>query len=307
MLHNTTTSFWFTEEVSPFDLYIHGASNVICSLKTPYQKMEIVETPTMGKALILDGKVQSATEDEFLYHESLVHPACLSNGAPKTVLILGGGEGATLREALRWKTIERAVMVDIDRQVVEACRDNLPEMHHGSFSDPRAQLVFSDALEFLESSDVKWDIIISDLTEPLEGGPSFKLFTKECFELARKHLAASGSFVLQAGPVGPQYLKLFARLASTLKTVFQYTLAYSVSVPSYPAPWGFLMGSVTPISPPPNPEETNSLLAEKTIGGFRMLDGQALLGLLHTPLYVRSAINSEKHVFTLQAPPQSFG
>ena len=183
---------WITEYISPHDVYLHGVVEVLAYRKTAFQQMYVVRSGIYGTALVLDGKWQSCTGDEFLYHESLVQPACVYHGAPKNVLILGGGEGATTREVLRWRTVERVVMVDIDGEVVAACKEHLPEMHQGAFDDPRTEVVIGDAIEYLDNALPEWDVIISDLSDPIEEGPSFKLFTREYFEQCRRGLRPGG-------------------------------------------------------------------------------------------------------------------
>lgn len=299
--------FWISEYITPWDMYVHGITKVLAYKKTAFQDMYIVETGAYGKGLVLDGKWQSCTGDEFLYHEALVHPAMICHGAPKNVLVLGGGEGATVREILRWKSVEQAMMVDIDGDVVEACREHLPEMHQGAFEDSRTNLVIGDALEVLDTTDRKWDIVISDLSDPIEEGPSFQLFTKEYFERVQRVLAPGGYFVLQAGPVSPIELTLHARLASTMKAVFPNIHSYSAYTPSYGSPWGFIIGSSEAIATQPDPAKIDQLLAEKTTGGFRLIDGISLLGTLQTPAYVRKAIAAETQVYTLKEPPKFFG
>jgi len=244
---------WITEYITPWDVYLHGVTQVLAFQKTEYQEMYIVETGAYGKALVLDGKWQSCTGDEFLYHEPLVHPAAIGHGAPRNVLILGGGEGATLREVLRWKSVERAVMVDIDGAVVEACRQHLPEMHQNAFDDPRTELVIGDALKYLDETDTQWDVVISDLSDPIEEGPSFQLFTKEYFEQIRDVLSPPGHFVVQAGPVAPAELQLHARIVNTLKAVFPHVQSYNSYVPTYAAPWGFALASRQSIETTPDP------------------------------------------------------
>ena len=214
---------WITEYITPWDIYEHGITRILACKRTKFQEMQIVETGAYGKALVLDGKWQSCTGDEFLYHEPLVHPAMIGHGAPRKVLILGGGEGATAREVLRWKSVEQVVMVDIDGEVVEACREHLPEMHQGACDDPRVEVRIQDALAYLEEARSTFDVIISDLSDPIEDGPSFKLFTRETFERAKGALAAQGVFVVQAGCVSPPELYMHARLVSTLRRVFAHT------------------------------------------------------------------------------------
>lgn len=298
---------WVSEYITPWDIYVHGVTKVLAYKKTAYQEMYIVETGAYGKALVLDGKWQSCTVDEFIYHESLVHPAMIFHGSPRQALVLGGGEGATIREILRWKTIEQVMMVDIDGEVVEACHHHLPEMHKHAFDDPRTELVIGDALEVLDTTDQKWDIVISDLSDPIEEGPSFKLFTKEYFEKIQGVLAPGGYFVLQAGPVAPPLLSTHARLVHTLKAVFPHVHSYTSYTPTYGEPWGLTISSAEEIPTQVEVASIDKLLQEKTTGGFRLLDGTALLGMLNTPLYIRHAIAQAKQIFTMEEPPKFFG
>lgn len=298
---------WIHEYITPWDIYSHGVTTTLAFKKTRFQEMYIVETGAYGKALVLDGKWQSCTGDEFLYHEPLVHPVMLLHGSPRDVLILGGGEGATAREALRWKSVERAVMIDIDGEVVDACRKHLPEMHQGAFDDPRLELIIGDALKHLDDTKQTYDVVISDLSDPIEEGPSFKLFTKEYFEKTRRVLSPGGVFVVQAGPVSPVEMHLHCRLASTLRTVFEHTASLASYVPTYAAPWSFILASDNPIDTRPDPAEIDRLLAEQTTGGLKMLDGVGLLGMLNLPRHLRTAIAEETQVYTLAEPPKFFG
>ena len=304
---NVGADLWVSEYVTPWDIYVHGVTKVLAYKKTAYQEMYIVETGSYGKGLVLDGKWQSCTGDEFLYHEALVHPAMICHSDARNVLVLGGGEGATVREILRWKAVEQVMMVDIDGEVVEACREHMPEMHQGAFDDSRTKLVIGDALEVLDTTDQKWDIVISDLSDPIEEGPSFQLFTKEYFEKVQRVLAPRGYFVVQAGPVSPVELTLHARLVRTLGAVFPNVHSYSSYTPSYGSPWGFAIASAEAIATQPDPATIDQLLGEKTIGGLRLLDGMSLLGILQTPAYIRRAIAAETQVYTLKEPPKFFG
>ncbi len=301
------TDLWITEYITPYDAYSHGVVEIFVAKRTAFQEMHIIDCGTFGKALILDGKWQSCTADEFLYHEPLVHPACMFHGAPRKVLVLGGGEGAAVREVLKWNTIEKVVMVDIDGEVVEACREHLPEMHQGAFDDPRTEVQIRDALDVLDESENEWDIIISDLSDPIEDGPSFKLFTKEYFEKCRRALCADGYFVVQAGPIAGPDQRLHVRLVKTVQAVFPHVVSYSSQVPTYAIPWGFIVGSARPIETRPDPEATDALLAKSTSGELRMLDGIALLGLLQQPKYLREMIAAETEIYTLAEPPKLFG
>ncbi len=298
---------WVNEYITPWDIYSHGVEAVLCARRTKYQDMQIVTTGAYGKGLVLDGKWQCCSGDEFIYHEALIHPPCILHRAPRRVLILGGGDGAALREALKWTTVEQAVMVDIDGEVVDACREHLPELHQGSFDDPRAEVIIGDALHYLDNAQSEWDVIISDLTDPVEEGPSFPLFTREYYEKCRRALKPEGFFALQAGPVSPAEVRYHARVHNTVKAVFENTQSICAPTVTYGQPWGFVLASDQSLPARPEPEAVDRLLAETVKGELTMLDGTWLLGLLSTPKLVRRCIAEETRVYTLDDPAKFFG
>ncbi|MCJ8501098.1 hypothetical protein [Desulfatitalea alkaliphila] len=304
--HETPGSLWLTEYNNPYDAVCHGILEVVHQQKTRFQEMMIVRSGATGKALVLDGCWQSCTGDEFMYHEALVHPPCLLQGGPKKVLILGGGEGAALREALKWKTVTEAVMVDLDGAVVDACRRHLPEMHQGAFDDPRSRVVIADALAYVDAVPGNWDVIVSDLTDPLEHGPSAKLFTREYFAQCRRALAPGGCFVIQAGLAGPVEMQLHVRLANTVASVFQRMWHWLVPVPSWGSPMGFVCGADDTVGwEDPEPEAVDERLAGLIDGPLRMFDGRTMRALMHPPKYLRDAIAAENHVYSLAALPRA--
>ncbi|MGL5084062.1 MAG: spermidine synthase [Microcoleaceae cyanobacterium] len=298
--------FWLSDYLTPWDVYLHGVTRILAYKKTAYQEMYIVETGSYDRVLLLDGKCQSTTKDEFIYHEALVHPAMIYQRAPRTVLILGGGEGAVLREVLRWRTVERVVMVDIDGEVVDACRQYLPEMSAGTFEDPRVELIIGDAFAYVETAQPEWDVVISDLSDPVEDGPSFKLFTKEYFEKIRGVLNPQGLVSVQAGSTGVAQMQIHVRLIRTLMDVFPAVRPYGIAIPSFCEPWGFALAALQEI-PQPDPTQVDQLLSEQITGNLQMLDGSALLGLLQIPTYLRQAIAIETQRYTLADPPKDFG
>lgn len=298
---------WISEYITPYDIYVHGITSILAHKKTPYQEMYVVESGVYGKALVLDGKWQSCTGDEFLYHEALVHPAMINHPNPENVLILGGGEGATTREVFRWNAVKKAMMVDIDGDVVEACKEFLPEMHQGSFDDPRLELVIGDAFNVLDTTEPQWDIIISDLSDPIEEGPSFQLFTQEYFARLKKVLRENGIVVIQAGPIAPANLHIHGRLVNTLKSVFSNVHSYFAPTCTYGSSWGFAIASEATFDTRPNPEKTDLILEQKTTGDFRSFDGISLLGMLQTPGYVRQCIEKETEAYTITKPAKFFG
>jgi spermidine synthase len=298
---------WLTEVITPWDMYMHGASKVLAYRKTQFQEMYIVESGSFGKALMLDGKWQSSQHDEFLYHEGLVHPSLTLHGDPKKVLILGGAEGATIREVLRWKGVERIVMVDIDGEVVEACRELLPEMHQGAFDDPRVEILIDDAQKFIDTTTEKWDAVISDLSDPIESGPAFALFTQEHYQQVSNILAPDGMFVLHSGPLFWTELYMHARLANTVKSVFAFAQSAMCYATSYGLPLSYIIAANHEFSFLPDPAQSDRILAEKTTGDLRMMDGRTLLGMMQVPLHIRKMVEAETEVYTLKNPPRPTG
>ncbi|MDE2571833.1 MAG: methyltransferase domain-containing protein, partial [bacterium] len=164
---------WYVEEFAPTERHAHAIDETLAAGRSAFQQYAIVRTPVFGKMLVLDGDTQSSQGDERIYHESLVHPAMAAAGEARRVLILGGGEGATLREVLRSPSVEQCTMVDIDGEVVELCKRHLPEWGAGAWEDPRARVIVGDALDFLRRNDGGYDVVIGDLTEPLPDSPSW--------------------------------------------------------------------------------------------------------------------------------------
>ena len=140
------------EDSDPFDQYVYRLRRVLYQGRTRWQNVLIADTYNYDRVLMLDGAIQSAESDESLYHELLVQPAMLAHDEPRDVLIIGGGEGATLREVLSHASVRRAVMVDLDRELVELCREHLFQWHQGAFDDPRCELLAEDGRAYLELS-----------------------------------------------------------------------------------------------------------------------------------------------------------
>lgn len=296
---------WIFEPMTGDDVYAHAVTRVLVDEQTEHQHLQVVESATYGTALVLDGQWQSSTGDEFIYHESMVHAAACAHGSPRSVLILGGAEGATAREVSKWPAIRRVVTCDIDRRVIEACREHMPQMASGAFDDPRHELVVGDAFEFIDrvaETGERFDLVISDLSDPIEDGPSWRLFTRETFARCKRAMDAGGVLIIQAGGLAPAEVGLHARVSRTLADVFEHVSSLQVPVPIFGTPLGMVLASDRPIDRLPDPAQTDRLL--EPIAGRRFLDGRALLGLYQLPLYVRTALAGEGRVFTLDDPPR---
>ena len=230
---------WYVERFSETELHHHAIDELYYAGTTSFQSVAVLRTPTFGKMLVLDGDTQSSQADEKIYHESLVHPALAASPTRRHVLILGGGEGATLREVLRHPGVERCTMVDIDGAVVELAKRFLPEWSDGAFDDPRANLVVGDALAFIKAPGT-FDTIVSDLTEPLPDSPSFPLFNGEVFRDVKARLAPGGVYVLQASTAGFHNMALHAKMARSLRFFFTHVTSFYTHVPAFDNDWAFI-------------------------------------------------------------------
>ncbi len=272
--------------------------------KTAFQEAQLVETETYGRALILDGSIQAAAGDEYIYHESLVHPVMLAVTEPRRVAVLGGGEGATIREVLKHRAVEQLTMVDIDRQVVEFCREYLPSFHQGSFDDPRLRLVFEDARKWIAARPAaSLDVVIIDITEPLDGGPAYLLFTREFYRLVRQALAPNGAMVVQAGPTDPVGHKVFTRVYKTVAVTFDRALPLISYVTSFADQWGYVLGCNGSANIPP-PERIDDLIAERLDGKLGNYDSETQLHIGSLPGYLRKSLAGPSQPFTDDDPPR---
>jgi len=238
-------SLEFREFHTPSSGIFFRAKSRLLAEKTPFQKMEIYETESYGRVLLLDGLVQTTEKDEFFYHEMLVHPALMSHPRPRDVLIIGGGDGGTLREVLRHR-VRRAVLVEIDGRVIEACRRYFPGLA-ASFGNRRAEVVVDDGNRFIRETDRRFDAILVDSSDPV--GPSAVLHRKAFYLGLKRCLRPGGIIAAQAG--APLFhLGHLRRKRAFLKELFAFALYYVGPVPTYPGGlwcYAFLSDRVDPM------------------------------------------------------------
>jgi spermidine synthase len=290
---------WFFEPTTAVEGHMHAIRRTIVEAQTKFQHVEIMDTHAYGKVLVLDGRIQSSQAEDFVYHEALVHPGMLaSERAPETGLVIGGGEGATLREMLRYPSIRRAVMVDIDDEVVELCKKHLPEMHQGAFEDTRSELRHEDARAYLERTSERFDFITIDLVEPLEEGPACLLFTKEFYTLVRDRLTSGGALTLQAGMTKLGELDFFSSINRTLREVFPVVAGYQTFMSCFGTPWGFITATKKVDPRRQDVATIDRLIAERVKGPMGYWDGQTHQHAFHLPRHIRAAVDAQTRVVT---------
>jgi spermidine synthase len=221
---------WFNEKlhVSVAQRLLQG--EVLLHEKTDVQDLIIFKNPVLGRVLALDGVVQVAEADEFVYHEMLTHVPIYAHGAVKRVLVIGGGDGGIIRRCLEHKNVESVTLVEIDRSVVDLSQTYLPSISAGAFSDPRCHLVIADGCVFVKESTDRFDVIIVDSTDPQ--GPGEVLFRQEFYQDCKRCLAPGGILVTQNGVpfLQPEELRTsYQRLSSLFADVSFFIAA----VPTY--------------------------------------------------------------------------
>ena len=287
---------WYVERFGPTEFHQHAVEETFFAGRTAFQEVAVIRTAAFGKMLVLDGDTQSSQADEKIYHETLVHPALAGLDDRSEVLILGGGEGATLREVLRRPDVVRCTMVDIDGDVVELSKRYLPEWSAGAFEDPRARVIVGDALAFLRDDRGSYGAIISDLTEPLEDSPSNPLFCDAVFADIKARLAPGGVYVLQASTAGFHNSSLHAKMSRTLRRYYRHVRSFFTHVPAFDNDWAFLACSDTVDVASLVPERVETYVSGLS-GKNYFYDSETHVRLFSLPLYLRRELAREGDVF----------
>ncbi len=288
---------WLLEMVYPDLNVMLRVREVFYSGNTQYQQVEVLGSDIFGRSLVLDGKTQSTERDEHIYHESLVHPAMLTHPNPRSVFIAGGGEGGTLREVLAHPSVERAVMVDLDSEVVRLCKEYLPNHHQGSFDDARTSLHHEDARGYLQNTSERFDVMVMDLVDPLEGGTAGLLYTEEYYQIAKACLNPGGVLVTQSGPAGLlSYQECFTTIRNTLGQVFKNTRPYQVHIPSFQTLWGFTLASDSELTVLSSTEQVDGLIHQRLPKSLRYYDGESHAGMFFLPRFLRFGFQEETRV-----------
>lgn len=236
-----TRNVWFTDKDEDQALALRYTGEVLFDEQSDFQQVRVLESYRYGKMLTLDNMVMTTEKDEFHYHEMIAHPAMLCHGNVKNVLVIGGGDGGTIREVLKHDSVEKVVMVEIDGKVIEACREHLPGIAN-SFEHPKLNLIVGDGIEFVKNVTEKYDLVIVDGSDPV--GPAEGLFTVEFYQNCFNCLNQKGILIAQGE--SPKFNeKAFTELNQTIKSIFgtENTDVSLFFVPTYPTGmWSFQWG-----------------------------------------------------------------
>lgn len=224
-------SIWFTEELHPYYRKGIRVKQVLADEHSQYQHIQVVETEFFGNALILDGIIQLTERDNMGYHEMIVHVPMLAVGQPKRALIVGGGDGGSLQQVLRYPSVEEAIVCELDQRVVDLSREHFADTFGDPWADPRARLLVRDAFGYLEENPGQFDVIISDTTDPI--GMAERLFSDEFYKLMVRALTPHGAAATQCEQ--PFFdMDLIKQIYRSAKALTKNPAYFYASIPTYP-------------------------------------------------------------------------
>jgi len=270
---------WFTEKHTPHAGITLALGGRLFDQKSPYQHVEVVETVEYGRMLLLDGCVMVTDRDEFVYHEMITHPALLAHPKPEQVLIIGGGDGGSVREVLRHRAVRAVHLVEIDQVVIDASRQFFPALAK-DLDDSRVKVLVKDGFDHLDNHQSAYDVILVDSMDPV--GEAAKLFTSPFFAKVKAALKPGGIAVFQSE--SPFYhTDILRQLLASMKTIFRHVAPYLAAIPTYPSGlWSFTFASdaVNPL--------TCTLRSEPALAdGLKYFHPDLFRAAFVTPNYVR--------------------
>lgn len=231
---------WLREAQIEDAAMTYKVKETLVTKKTPFQELAILDTDALGRMLVLDGIIQTTIKDEYVYHEMITHIPLLAHKNPKKVLVVGGGDGGAIREILKHPSIEKAVLCEIDKEVIEQCKKYLPEISC-ALEDPRCEIFIGDGIKYVHEHKNEFDVIIVDSTDPF--GAAEGLFGGSFYKEISECLTEDGIFVAQTET--PFYLpEVVKRVFNDAKEVFPITKLFMAAIPTYPSGyWSFTIGS----------------------------------------------------------------
>jgi spermidine synthase len=255
--------------------------------QSPFQAVEVHDTTPYGKLFRLDGHFMTSEKDEFFYHENLVHIAAMAHPKPETALIVGGGDGGSAEELLKYPTMKAVTMVEIDLAVIDVARKYLSAVHRGALSDSRLTIKIEDGLAFVRSASETYDLVVLDLTDP--GGPSEPLYTADFYRACAARLNPTGAMTLHiASPVAhPDRIR--AGVAN-LRAAFAVVTPYLVSIPLYGGLWMMACASATLSPAYLTPLEVDRRIAQRRIGNLQYYNGEMHRASFALPNFVRELV-----------------
>lgn len=259
--------------------------------RSPWQSYEVWETPRFGRLFRLDGCFMTSERDEFYYHENIIHVPGIAHAGPRSALIIGGGDGGSAEELLKYPTMQRIVIAELDEQVVTIARRYLQNVHHGALDDRRVEVRIGDGMKYVHedgpAAGDRYDMIVLDLTDPV--GPAEALYAADFFAACRALLTEGGVLSLHIGTPVYQPGRVQA-LVQRLRSVFACVRPYFLYIPLYGSLWGLASASDTVDPAALSANEVEQRLDEREIAGLQHLNGAVHCAQFALPNHLRALL-----------------
>ena len=255
--------------------------------RTPFQLLEVFDTPELGRIFRLDGFNMTSERDEFFYHENLVHPAAVAHPHPRRALVIGGGDGGSSEELLKHGTLEVVHMAELDPDVIEISKSQFGRVHGGVFANPRLKVTVGDGLAYLRDTPVRYDLVSMDLTDPV--GPSVELYSPATFSLVKRAMAPGGALTLHIGSPFFHPERVRSTLAN-LRQVFPVVTPYFAYIPLYGSMWGFASASDALDPSQLEPAAAEQVISARGLKDLQYYNGDTHRAVFALPNYVKELV-----------------
>ncbi|HKU86822.1 MAG TPA: polyamine aminopropyltransferase [Casimicrobiaceae bacterium] len=260
------------------------SAGTLARFRSAYQDVEVHDSVPFGKLFRLDGHFMTSERDEFFYHENMIHVAALAHPGPERALIVGGGDGGSAEELLKYPSVRAVTIAEIDQTVIDISREHLQAVHRGALDDPRVTIRIGDGFRFVMDTRDAFDLVVLDLTDP--GGPSTALYTPEFYAACAARLGPQGAMTMHVGSPVAHPDRVRETLAE-LRRAFAVVAPFMTAVPLYGGSW---MMACCSASLDPRVLQTSDVdlrIAQRGIGDLQFINGDTYRAVLALPNYVR--------------------
>ncbi len=288
------------EHLTPHWGFFYTVKRSLYRARTKFQSIEVVDARQFGRTLLLDRITQVMEKNDYQYHEPMVHPAMCCHARPAHVLVIGGGDGGTLREVLRYKSVQHVDFAELDEQVIAFSRKYLSRMNKRSFDDRRVSIHVADGRKFVEKKKGAYDVVIMDMTDPL--GPSKRLYTREFFRAVKRSFKdRTGVFVMHTDSpvVRPA---TFRSIVRTLSSVFTHVQPLYTYIQMYASLWSISLCSDSSSIKKTTAAQANARMRRNGIRGLRAFNGTTFEMMRVAYPYIRDILKKRSRILTDKRP-----
>jgi len=260
------------------------SAGTLARFRSAYQDVEVHDSAPFGKLFRLDGHFMTSERDEFFYHENMIHVPALAHPGPERALIVGGGDGGSAEELLKYPSMRTVTIAEIDETVIDISREHLQAVHRGALDDPRVTIRIGDGFRFVMDTRDAFDLIVLDLTDP--GGPSTALYTREFYAACAARLGPQGAMTMHVGSPVAHPERVRETLAE-LRRAFTVVTPYLTAVPLYGGTWMMACCSASLDPRALQASDVDLRISQRGVGDLQFINGDTYRAVLALPNYVQ--------------------